>query len=39
LDGSGHPIGDPIIAKPTSAGWEIAVGRIVTPWYVLTVER
>lgn len=39
LDGSGHPIGDPIIARPTGAGWEISVGRIVTPWYVLTVER
>ena len=39
LDGSGRPIGDPIVAKKTSAGWEIAVGRIVTPWYEVTVER
>jgi len=39
LDGSGHPIGDPIIAKHTGAKWEIAVGGIVTPWYEVTVER
>ena len=39
LDGSGHPVGEPIIAKPTSAGWEMAIGRIVTPWYEVTVER
>jgi hypothetical protein len=39
LDGSGHPMGDPIVAKPNGTGWEIAVGRIVTPWYELTVSR
>ncbi|HKW28120.1 MAG TPA: hypothetical protein VJT54_02210 [Verrucomicrobiae bacterium] len=39
LDGSGRPIGDPIIAQKTGVGWEIAVGQIVTPWYELTVER
>lgn len=39
LDGSGHPIGDPIVARQTGAGWEMAVGRIVTPWYELTVAR
>ncbi len=39
LDGSGRPMGDPIIAKKTDAGWEIAIGQIVTPWYELTVER
>ena len=39
LDGSGHPIGDPIIAKHTGTKWEIAVGAIVTPWYEVTVER
>ena len=32
LDGSGLPIGDPIIAKKTDAGWEIAVGEPVTTW-------
>jgi hypothetical protein len=37
LDGSGRPIGDPIIAKKTGAGWEIAIGQIVTPWYELEV--
>ncbi len=39
LDGSGHPIGDPILAKETGAGWEIAVGKVVTPWYEVTVGR
>jgi hypothetical protein len=39
LDGSGHPIGDPIIARQKAADWEISVGQIVTPWYEVTVER
>jgi hypothetical protein len=39
LDGSGRPLGAPIVAKKTDAGWELAVGRIVTPWYEVTVER
>jgi len=39
LDGSGKPIGDPIAAKKTAAGWEIPVGQPVTTWYVVTVKR
>jgi hypothetical protein len=39
LDGSGHPIGGPIIATRNGTKWEIAVGQIVTPWYEVTVER
>jgi hypothetical protein len=39
LDGSGKPIGTPISARKTPAGWEIAVGDPVTTWYVLTVTR
>jgi hypothetical protein len=39
LDGSGRPIGDPIIAKKTEAGWEIPVGEPVTTWYEVSVER
>ena len=39
MDGSGRPIGDPIIAKKTDAGWEIPVGEPVTTWYEVTVER
>jgi hypothetical protein len=39
LDGSGHPLGDLIIAKRTGSDWEFAIGRIVTPWYELTVGR
>jgi hypothetical protein len=39
LDGSGHPIGDPIVANHSGTKWEIAVGQIVTPWYEVTVGR
>jgi hypothetical protein len=39
LDGSGRPVGDPIVAKKTGDGWEIPVGQIVTPWYELEVGR
>ncbi len=39
LDGSGHANGDPIIAKKTAAGWQLAVGQIVTPWYEVRVDR
>ena len=39
LDGSGQPIGDPIIAKKNEAGWEIPVGEPVTTWYEVSVER
>jgi hypothetical protein len=39
LDGSGRPIGDPIIAKKTEGGWEIPVGDPVTTWYEVRVER
>jgi hypothetical protein len=39
LDGSGRPIGDPIIARKTEAGWEIPVGDPVTTWYEVTVDR
>jgi hypothetical protein len=39
LDGSGKPIGDPIVAKKTAGGWEIAVGTPAATWYVLSVYR
>jgi hypothetical protein len=39
LDGSGHSIGAPIVAKKTDAGWELAVGDPVTTWYEVSVER
>jgi len=39
LDGSGKPIGDPIVGRKTPAGWEIAIGNPVTTWYVLLVTR
>jgi len=39
LDGSGRPIGDPIIARKTETGWEIRVGEPTTTWFEVTVER
>jgi len=39
LDGSGKPIGDPLQAKKTAAGWEIPIGKPVTPWYGVSVGR
>jgi hypothetical protein len=39
LDGSGRPIGEPIVGKKSADGWEIAVGAPVTTWYVVTVNR
>jgi len=39
LDGSGKPIGDPVQAKKTAAGWELPIGAPVTTWYVVTANR
>jgi hypothetical protein len=39
LDGSGKPIGDPLQARKTAAGWELPIGKPVTPWYVISVSR
>jgi hypothetical protein len=39
LDGSGHAIGSPIVAKKTDAGWELPIGELVTTWYEVSVER
>ena len=39
LDGSGGPIGDPLIAKKSGVGWEITVGEPATTWYEVSVER
>ena len=39
LDGSGKPIGEPVSARKTAAGWEIPVGDPVITWYVLSVTR
>jgi hypothetical protein len=39
LDGAGHPIGEPIPAKKTEAGWELPIGTPVTTWYVISVKR
>ncbi len=39
LDGAGHPMGEPIQAKKTAAGWALAIGSPVTTWYVVSVKR
>ena len=39
LDGAGHPIGGPIQAKKTAAGWVLPIGNPVTTWYVVSVRR
>jgi len=36
LDGSGRPVGDPIVGRKTPEGWELSIGSPVTTWYVLT---
>jgi hypothetical protein len=39
LDGAGRPIGSPLTATRKGDSWELAVGKIVTPWYEVTVDR
>jgi len=39
LDGAGHPIGQPIQAQKTPAGWTLPIGTPVTTWYVISVQR
>lgn len=39
LDGAGHPLGEPIEAKKTPAGWQFPIGGTVTTWYLVTVKR
>ena len=39
LDGSGHPIGQPVAAKKTQDGWQLQLGDTVTTWYEIGIER
>ena len=39
LDGSGRPIGRPIAAARSAAGWTFPIGTPVTTWYVISVVR
>jgi hypothetical protein len=39
LDGGGRPVGEPIVAEKTDAGWRLLLGNPVTTWYLATVER
>lgn len=39
LNSGGHPLGAPIQAKKTAAGWEIPIGTPATTWYAIAVVR
>jgi hypothetical protein len=39
LDGAGKPIGAPIAAVKSAAGWKLPIGHPVTTWYVVSVKR
>jgi hypothetical protein len=39
LDGAGQPLGEPIPATRTRAGWEIAIGNPATTWYEIAVKH
>ncbi|HMA06843.1 MAG TPA: hypothetical protein VKP68_03235, partial [Ramlibacter sp.] len=39
LDGGGRPLGSPIAARKTAAGWEIRIGKPATVWYGITIGR
>lgn len=39
LDAQGRPIGGPVAADKGDGGWLIPLGKVVTTWYMLNVER
>jgi hypothetical protein len=39
LDGAGKPVGAPIAARRTAAGWVLPIGVPVTTWYLVSVDR
>jgi hypothetical protein len=39
LDGSGQPMGQPIIAQNKTERWDIPLGKPVTTWYEVTVTH
>jgi len=39
LNSGGHPLGAPVQAKKTAAGWEFPIGTSATTWYAITVAR
>ena len=39
LDGTGHRLGESILARKTAGGWEIPVGQPATTWYEIRIER
>jgi hypothetical protein len=39
LDGGGHALGGPIIARNSADGWQIPVGDPAATWYLVSVSR
>jgi hypothetical protein len=39
LDGAGRPLGEPMSAHKTAAGWTLTLGEPVTTWYTIRVTR
>ncbi|MEK7403940.1 MAG: hypothetical protein AAB225_02425 [Acidobacteriota bacterium] len=39
LDGAARPLGQPIAARRTPAGWEIPIGEPAAPWHAVRVRR
>ncbi len=39
IDGAGQPLGPPTAAARTGDGWKIPLGKTVTTWYEITVDR
>ncbi len=39
IDGAGRPLGAPVEATRTAAGWKFPLGRTATTWYAVTVAR
>ena len=39
FDGAGKPIGLPIAARRTAAGWVLPIGTPITTWYLVRVDR
>ncbi len=39
MDGAGEPIGSPVAAVHEGDEWKLPLGKTVTTWYVVTVQR
>jgi hypothetical protein len=39
MDGAGQPLGQPVAATRAGSEWKIALGKTITTWYEITVNR